>query len=370
MKTIVYLSRFLCSLLFFFSAICLVQSSIGSADEKWDTILSGIKRQVGEYHIIRSLKEHIPDGGVDAGELVEHIQNGFDTIPPGEGGKRDILFFALDVAAVASEERKFKPLYELKKESMRKVFQSLQQASRPGDLVIYKLYNEGVIIRAPGVCFGIDILLDPENDDLAPDLAQILDGLLITHPHGDHYDRISRLIPELERAGKPVILPEDNKDVPFGSLLTEGTLGSLQWSAFRGGHVHLGFSSFYCLKISNKWKVLHSGDNTLWLAFSKSEYAKDVDIFFLKPEALYLKEENTKGYFKEGGWGEILQIYQAAMEEILLNIRPKIIIPHHLLELGHGLNAYGHDMGFRLRRQAPAGVKVTMLHWGESLTLK
>jgi len=60
---------------------------------------------------------------------------------------------------------------------------------------------------------------------------------------------------------------------------------------------------------------------------------------------------------------------QDAMEETLQQINARLIIPHHLLELGHGLGAYGHDMGFRLCQQVPEDVNVQMLNWGETLTL-
>jgi hypothetical protein len=91
--------------------------------------------------------------------------------------------------------------------------------------------------------------------------------------------------------------------------------------------------------------------------FSKSEYAKNIDIFLLKPESTYAREGRPRG-------GD-----QEAMKETLDSIHPRLVIPHHLLELGHGLDAYGHDMGIRLHKQAPSGVKVLMLQWGETVTI-
>ena len=94
----------------------------------------------------------------------------------------------------------------------------------------------------------------------------------------------------------------------------------------------------------------------MWMEFAKSEYAKDTDIFLLKPESIYVEREQHSSI-------------QEAMEGTLREIDARIIIPHHLLELGHGLGAYGHDMGFRLHQQAPEGVDVQMLQWGESLQI-
>ncbi len=318
-----------------------------------------VMRQARPYNNVSEIPKKMPQGffdSIDADALVEWIKEGFKANPPSENSKRELLFTGLDVAAIASEKEEFAPLVNLKIESTRKVYQKLKNSEPTNHLTLYKLYNEGVIVRAPGVCFGVDIVLNTQNDDIAPGFAEILDGLLITHAHGDHFDYQSQLHPELKEAGKPIILPEDDDSVPLGGTLTSGKLGSLDWTAFRGGHVNLHFSSFFYLKIG-QWKILHSGDNTVWMDFAKSAYAKDIDIFLLKPESLYVGREEHDGI-------------QEAMEETLREIHPRILIPHHLLELGHGLGAYGHDMGFRLYQQAPKGVDVQMLQWGEFLRVK
>ena len=105
---------------------------------------------------------------------------------------------------------------------------------------------------------------------------------------------------------------------------------------------------------------MHSGDNTRWMTFAKSDPARDVDILLLKPESLYLTQGTSDG----------INNLQAALKDSLATMRPKLVIPHHLLELGHGLGAYGHGMGLRLYGQVPAGTHVQMLHWGESIQIK
>jgi len=315
-----------------------------------------VMRQASPYNNVSEIPRKMPQGffdSINANALVEWVDEGFKANPPGQNSKRHLLFTGLDVVAIASENEEFAPLVKLKVESTRKIYRELENAVPTNHLILYKLYNEGAIIRAPGVCFGVDIVLNPKNDDIASGFANILDGLLITHAHGDHFDYQSQLHTELKKANKPIILPEDDESVPLGGTLTEGKLNSLEWVAFRGGHVNLYFSSFYYLKIA-QWKILHSGDNTVWMEFAKSDYAKDVDIFLLKPESLYVGSEEHSSI-------------QEAMEETLREIHARIVIPHHLLELGHGLGAYGHDMGFRLHQQVPEGVDVQMLQWGEYL---
>jgi len=318
-----------------------------------------VMRQTSPYNNVSEIPRKMPQGffdSIDADALVGWIEEGFKANPPDQNSKRQLLFTGLDVAAIASESKEFAPLVKLKIESTRKVYRELENAEPTNHLILYKLYNEGVIIRAPGVCFGVDIVLNPKNDDIASGFANILDGLLITHAHGDHFDYQSQLHTELNKAEKPIILPEDDESVPIGSVLTEGKLNGLEWVAFRGGHLSMQFSSFFYLKAA-QWNVLHSGDNTMWMEFAKSNYAKDVDIFLLKPESIHVEHEEHSSI-------------QEAMEETLREIHAHIVIPHHLLEFGHGLGAYAHDMGFRLQRQAPKGMDVQMLQWGESLQVK
>jgi hypothetical protein len=94
---------------------------------------------------------------------------------------------------------------------------------------------------------------------------------------------------------------------------------------------------------------------TAWMDFAETNYAQGIDIFFLKPESIHVVDGERKGGI------------QAAMVESLSKLKPRLVIPHHLLELGHRLGAYGHDMGLRVRTQVPPGTPVQMLHWGESV---
>ena len=119
--------------------------------------------------------------------------------------------------------------------------------------------------------------------------------------------------------------------------------------------MHEGFSNFFHFKVG-KTSIIHSGDNTRWMQFAKSKYAKNIDVLLFKPESMYpdqTREDDHRG----------------AMAESLRKLSPKLLIPHHLLELGHGLGAYSYDLGKQVGKCAPDGTKVLILHWGESITL-
>ena len=71
-------------------------------------------------------------------------------------------------------------------------------AVAPGKVAIWYLYNIGFIIKTPTVCFGVDI-----HHRRAKELAGLLDFLVVTHNHNDHYNL--PLMYELARKRKPVV---------------------------------------------------------------------------------------------------------------------------------------------------------------------
>ena len=311
----------------------------------------GIKQIINDikpYDQINKIKEKVSPGffqSNNAEKLVEWVKDGFYFHKNINDTDRAQYFYGLDLAAVASDSQKYLPLYQLKIESEINVIYDLISSVHQDELVLYKLYNEGLIIRTRNLCVGIDIILSPENNSIAGLFADCLDGLLITHSDWDHYDTQSELIPSLKNKNKPVILPADDSLTDFGGVLDSGSIKDLEWTAFKGGHLDRRFTSFFLIKIKN-WRILHSGDNTTWLNFVNSRYAQSIDFFFFKPESIEL-----------------------SIEEMLERIHARYVIPHHLLELTHNLNAMGHDMGLRVISQAKNNSKVIMLQWGEKLSL-
>jgi len=53
----------------------------------------------------------------------------------------------------------------------------------PGQTVLWYLYNSGYIIKTPAACFGVDL-----HHRMAAKLAPLLDFVIATHNHDDHYN--------------------------------------------------------------------------------------------------------------------------------------------------------------------------------------
>jgi len=303
--------------------------------------VKGVLRQVGPYARVKDVSERVPKSDLaayDTGSFVSWIEQQFHSSQPAlTGGDRDILFKALDVAAAMTVSNDFAPLRHCWLQADTEVIRQLSTAPRPGVLTVYKLYNEGLILRTPEVCLGIDLYLNRAvTKAQVQELASRLDGLLITHDHTDH--RTPALEACLRQLNKPINHAMLGSNQPPGVRIESGTVRGASWTSYGGQHRSKVFSGFYVLKIGS-WRILHSGDNIVWNeTFLRSADARDIDIAFIKLET----------------------------PEVVGRIKPRILAPHHLLELGHGLRAYGHDeLGIRHRQAGNNAPAVLMLQWGD-----
>jgi hypothetical protein len=306
--------------------------------------LERVIKRIGSYTQIRTVRARAGKSNLEAfdpGSFVQWLQTEFrNSRPTDVAGRRDLLFKGLDIAAAMSADNRFEPLVEYWIEAAAATAEQLKVPPRPGFLTIHKLYNEGVILRTPEVCLGIDIFLHPRTPQTVVEaIATHLDGLLITHTHSDHVTPSLR--ESLAQQGKPVVFATDSPFISIGDRLEAGQIGEAHWSSFSGRHIGPTFSCFYVVTLGD-WRVIHSGDNVIWTpAFLNSPYAEHIDVFFVKLEA--------------------------NASRAVSRIRPRFFVPQHLLELNHGLDAYGHDaLALRHRNADPAKPHLLMLQWGDS----
>lgn len=90
---------------------------------------------------------------------------------------------------------------------------------KKGQVVMWQLYNMGYVVKTDKQCFGID-LYHKHAEKLAP----MIDFMLITHNHGDHYSKT--LVEKLERDGKAVYsnFRDNGHKVKTGDDFTVGNI--------------------------------------------------------------------------------------------------------------------------------------------------
>ena len=89
------------------------------------------------------------------------------------------------------------PLFQYYDNSLERIIEDVPGTQvAPGCVVIWYLYNMGVVIKTPQVCFGVDI-----HHRHAIKLEPLLDFIVITHNHLDHYSvPLLRMMNENEKA--------------------------------------------------------------------------------------------------------------------------------------------------------------------------
>ena len=90
---------------------------------------------------------------------------------------------------------------------------------RKGEVAVWQLYNMGYVVKTQTQCFGIDLY-----HKYAERLAPMIDFMMITHNHADHYSKA--LVAELERQGKPVYsnFLDNGHKVTTGDEFTVGNI--------------------------------------------------------------------------------------------------------------------------------------------------
>ena len=199
--------------------------------------VEGVLKHVGPYTWIREVAERMKKSELtafDPRSFVAWIQQRVREIAT-RGNRRQAgrLFKALDVAAAMSADTRFEPLVRYWLDTTVAAAERLKTPPRPGVLTIHKLYNEGVILRTRDVRLGIDLYFPSRTPaSVVRTFADRLDGLLVTHSHGDH--RQENLIELLRRMGKPVVIAADDPAVPLGGKLDSGSIRAARWTSFAG----------------------------------------------------------------------------------------------------------------------------------------
>ena len=213
---------------------------------------------------------------------------------------------------------------------------------KKGEVTVWQLYNMGYVVKTKTQCFGIDLY-----HKYAERLAPMIDFLLITHNHGDHYSKA--LVAELERQGKAVY----SNFMDNGYRVTTGdafTIGNISVKVTTVDH-NATLKNFV-----NTYEVnCYTG--------KKKDY-----VMFFTGDAHNYQQLNPTGKV------DVFIPHLAVglnMAEAVKKINPTEVLMSHILELGHAITkwrwSYEYGINECEKLQRP-GVYLPV--WGERIRLK
>lgn len=217
-----------------------------------------------------------------------------------------------------------------------------QTKVKKGEVVMWQLYNMGYVVKTNKQCFGID-LYHKHAEKLAP----LIDFMLITHRHGDHYCKA--MVEALESEGKAVYsnFLDNGHKVQTGDSFTVGNI-SVKVTTVDHNATLKNFVNTYEVNCYDKkgrdYVILFTGDAHNYTQLTATG---KVDLF-VPHLAVGLN-----------------------MQKAVEKIAPTEVLMSHILELGHAITKwrwsyeYGINECEKLKRE---GVYLPV--WGEMIRLK
>lgn len=212
--------------------------------------------------------------------------------------------------------------------------------------VCWLLYNMGYIIKTPQSVFGIDLMHRRSEE-----LADILDFVLVTHAHDDHYDM--RLLEAMKRQGKPVIskfFPADRNQVPDKQKIKDVTIKVIETDHNAKLKNFIYAYLVKCGEGDDAPIIYHSGDS----CDHRQQISKvPVDVHILHP------------------------VVGMNIPEAAQHVRPREIWFSHLWEMGHCPPSQWRPValgdvrfiGTKVKDVAP-DIKLCTPLWGERIRIK
>jgi L-ascorbate metabolism protein UlaG (beta-lactamase superfamily) len=209
---------------------------------------------------------------------------------------------------------------------MEKVLNALKRPVSDG-MEIYKLYNDGFIVRTKSVTLAFDLYRGPSliTDSAMLKLSAFCDILFISHAHSDHADPL--VADAFLKAGKQVVCPTDlwkeNREVTH---LCSEKIFSQQFVLAKGrtidvtifpGHQDELLNNIYVVTTPEKLTVAQTGDQYLeedmpWIR-NASEHIPALDVMIVNCWAMHLPE-------------------------LVAGFNPRVLLTGHENELGHTID--------------------------------
>ena len=301
-----------------------------------------------------------PDGYLDDqasvlfGLIDETVESNPATTDP--SAERQLALAALDALVHDTRNDDSPALHAFLDRRMTRIAALLREKPKKKGVELFKLYNDGFIVRGGGVTVGFDLCGTRQGvkyipDSLMQELVGRCDMLFISHRDPDHADAI--VVEMASQAGIPVYGPEDYsngktqkirmEDFGSRSLATRRTGTTLEVQALPGHQDDLQ-NNIYVVTLPNGCTVAHCGDqysreDLVWLKDVSGKMARPLDILIIDCWAMELAETVT-------------------------GFAPRLVVSGHENEMGHTID---HREAFWLTQYKFGTVNVpsVILCWGE-----
>lgn len=292
-----------------------------------------------------------------AGQIFSLIDKTLVENPPiiTESLVRQLALYNLDALLHDVRYDNSEPLFWFVSKRMERVIEDLSKPIKTG-MEIYKLYNDGYIIRTKSVTIGFDIVRGRYGqrpyipDSLMQCLVKKCDVLFISHVHTDHADLdVAKMF---IHSGKKVIVPTglwNNVDSSILHLRNEKQINEqikIRQSTLKvqifPGHQEDVLNNIYVVTTPENICVAHTGD----------QYNK-----FDMPWIIKIKESTSVDVL-------LIDCWSMKIKETIDGFNPKLVITGHEDEMGHSVD---HREPYWLTYQKMKDIELPhlIMTWGE-----
>ena len=258
----------------------------------------------------------------------------------------------------------------------RRLFRALDEteapAADPDALTVWQMYNMGLLVRAGDKVVGMDLIpVSGGSPEFLRRIAALVDVLLVTHPHNDHYS--TPLIRACVQAGKPVFMSSSyardwkgNPNLhPVDEYLEEDVAG-INVVGRRGVHIWTRDRNaihivYYEVGFPSGRSVIFCGDLDYTMEFTRTpDHAIDLLVLpWRSPSWLYEPGESRQTADRP-----------VAVQIAVERVRPRFILHGHYAELGHVYDGApaSYAVAAELKRTVPVQPAEWMF-WGECLLI-
>ena len=305
-----------------------------------------------------------PDGllQTQATILFEQAHLVLDKYPPlpHPNEERKLALFSLDALLHDVRLDNTKTFIDYVEKRIEHVVTKLKNENpKTNEVLIYKLYNHGYIVRTSSVTIGFDIHRGGRGENLfvTESLIQSLvnecDILFITHEHGDHADRsVTQMFVNQQKTviSPPGIFEGISHNIKYlrgNDILTEKVTiptknTTLTVKVFPGHQSNL-INNVYAVTTPEGITVMHTGDqyngdDMQWITQVKN--TENIDIL-------------------------LVHCWMPDLDRAIEGISPKIIIVGHENEMMHSID-HREAFWLTLRRFSNIKIPYLVMAWGES----